>query len=167
MAVIIKYFIFNLFFFNSFVSSVMLLRFPDTPCFSYSPWWRHQMETFLRYWPFVRGSPPKGQWRGALMFSLIFAWINGSVNKREAGDWRRHRAHYDLNVMSIVFSPLNHINGRTPLVQLKPYICEILYLNFFYAGDVFWNCLLRIGLEQMWCNWLFNVLYWNLYILWK
>ena len=40
-----------------------------------------------RYWPFVRGmhrspvkSPHKGQWRGALMFSLICAWINGSVN---------------------------------------------------------------------------------------
>ena len=32
-------------------------------------WWRHQMETFLRYWPFVRrihrwpvNSPHKGQW---------------------------------------------------------------------------------------------------------
>ena len=40
--------------------------------------WNH----FPRYWPFVRGihrspvnSPHKGQWRGALMFSLIYAWI--------------------------------------------------------------------------------------------
>ena len=35
---------------------------------------------FPIYWPFVRGihrSPHKGQWRGALMFSLICAWING------------------------------------------------------------------------------------------
>ena len=45
---------------------------------------------FLRYWPFVRGiyrwpvnSSHKGQWRGA----LICAWINGSVNNREAGIW--------------------------------------------------------------------------------
>ena len=37
-----------------------------------------------RYWPFVRGihwslvnSPHKGKWRGALMISLICAWING------------------------------------------------------------------------------------------
>ena len=44
-------------------------------------WWRHQMETFSRYWPFVPGihrSPVnpthKGQWCGALMFSLIWAW---------------------------------------------------------------------------------------------
>ena len=41
--------------------------------------WKH----FLRYWPFVWGihrspvnSPHKGQWRGALMFSLICAWLN-------------------------------------------------------------------------------------------
>ena len=54
-------------------------------------WWRHQMETFSRYWPFVRGihrwpvnSPHKGQWRWALMFSLICAWINGWLINREA-----------------------------------------------------------------------------------
>ena len=69
-------------------------------------WWRHQMKTFLRYWPFVRGihrspvnSPHKGQWRGALMFSLICAWMNGWINNREAGDLRRHRVHHDVTVM--------------------------------------------------------------------
>ena len=41
----------------------------------------------------------KGQWRGALMFSLICVWINGWVNNREAGDLRRHRGHYDVIVM--------------------------------------------------------------------
>ena len=40
--------------------------------------------------------PAKGQWRRALIFSLICAWINGWVNNGEAGDLRRHRAHYDL-----------------------------------------------------------------------
>ena len=61
---------------------------------------------FQRHWPFVRGlhrSPVnflhKGQWRGALMFSLICVWINDWVNNREAGDLRRHRAHYDVIVM--------------------------------------------------------------------
>ena len=59
-----------------------------------------------RYWHFVWGihrspvnSPHKGQWRGALMFSLICAWINSWVNNREAGDLRRHRSHYDVIVM--------------------------------------------------------------------
>ena len=37
-----------------------------------------------------------------LMFSLIYAWINGWVNNREAGDLRRHRAHYDVTVMMTV-----------------------------------------------------------------
>ena len=37
-----------------------------------------------------------------LMFSLICAWINGWVNNREAGDLRRHRAHYDITVMYFV-----------------------------------------------------------------
>ena len=64
--------------------------------------WKH----FPRYWPFVWGihrspvnSPYKGQWRGALMFSLICVWINGWVNNREAGDLRRYRAHYGVIVM--------------------------------------------------------------------
>ena len=61
---------------------------------------------FPRYWPFVQGihrslvnSPHRGQWRGALMFSLICAWIKGWVNHREAGDLIHHRVHYDVIVM--------------------------------------------------------------------
>ena len=64
--------------------------------------WKH----FQRYWPFVRGihrspvnSPHKGQWRRALMLSLICARINGWVNNGETGDLRRHRAHHDAIVM--------------------------------------------------------------------
>ena len=61
-----------------------------------------------RNWPFVRGihrspvnSPHKGQWRGALMFSLICVWINGWVNNGEAGDLRRYCAHCDVTVMTL------------------------------------------------------------------
>ena len=64
--------------------------------------WKH----FPRYWPVVReiyrspvNSPRKGQWRGALMLSLICAWINGWVKNHEAGDLRCHLAHYDVIVM--------------------------------------------------------------------
>ena len=66
------------------------------------------METFPRNWPFVRGirrspvnSPHKGQWREALMFSFISAWINDWVNNRVAGDLRRYRTHYDVIIMYI------------------------------------------------------------------
>ena len=68
--------------------------------------WEH----FPRYWPFVQGihrspvnSRHKGQWPGALMFSLIYVWINGWVNNHKAGDLRRHCADYDVNVMILVF----------------------------------------------------------------
>ena len=45
-------------------------------------WWRNQI-----------------QWLRALMFSLICTWTNGWVNNRDAGDLRRHCAHYDDIVM--------------------------------------------------------------------
>ena len=45
--------------------------------------------------------PHKGQWRGALMFSLICACMDGWVNNREVGDLRRHRDYYDVTVMLI------------------------------------------------------------------
>ena len=50
--------------------------------------------------PVPVNSPHKGQWRGALMFPLIYAWINDWVNNREAGDLRRQRGHYDVIVMT-------------------------------------------------------------------
>ena len=63
-------------------------------------WWRHQMETFSALLAICAGnSPHKGQWSGALMFSLICVRINDWVNNGEAGDLIRHRAHYDVIVM--------------------------------------------------------------------
>ena len=76
------------------------------PLMSNESWWRHQMKTFSALLAFVWGihrspvnSPHKDQWRGALMFSLICAWINGWVNNRETGELICHRAHYDVTVM--------------------------------------------------------------------
>ena len=34
-----------------------------------------------------------------LMFPLVCAWINASVNNREADDLRRNGTHYDVNIM--------------------------------------------------------------------
>ena len=65
-------------------------------CGTVFPWWRHQMEPFSALLALCAGnspvpvnSPYKGQWCGALMFSLICAWINDWVNNREAGDLRQ------------------------------------------------------------------------------
>ena len=63
--------------------------------------WKH----FPHYWAFVRWihwSPVNSSrhWRGVL-FSFKCAWINGCETNRKAGDLRRHRADYDVTVMSL------------------------------------------------------------------
>ena len=90
----IKMFWYNVLQFN-YSTSVFMLHDDDIK-------WKH----FPHYWPFVHGihwspinSPHKGEWREALMFSLICAWTNGWVNKRDASQLRCHHAHYDITVM--------------------------------------------------------------------
>ena len=61
-------------------------------------WWRHQMEIFSALLA-ICPRWHKGQWRRALMFSLIGNRINSWVNNDEAGDLGRNRAHYDVTVM--------------------------------------------------------------------
>ena len=75
-------------------------------------WTCHQMEAFSALLAICEGkspvpvnSPHKGQWRGALMFSLIYAGINGWVNTGEVGDLIRHHTHYDVIVMIVVSTP--------------------------------------------------------------
>ena len=63
--------------------------------------------SIFRVTPFVRGSHRwpvnshyKGQWREALMSSLVYAWKkNDWLNNRNAHVLRCHRAHYDVTVM--------------------------------------------------------------------
>ena len=93
--------------------------------------WNH----FPRYWPFVRAihrwpvnSPHKGQWRGALMFSLICAWINGWVNNRDAGDLRRYSVHYDVTVMDCE----------------PPGISKGTYIKYVYMCHVVMYCLFGV-----------------------
>ena len=83
-------------------------RHQTTRWYILSSWWRHPMETFSALLALCAGnspvpvnSPHKGQWRVALMFSLICVCINGWVNNLESGDLRRYRGHYDVIVMII------------------------------------------------------------------
>ena len=89
-------------------------------------WWRHEMETCSALLDFVRwihrspataDSTHKGQWRGALKLSLIYAWINGRANNRDAGDLRRHCAHHDVTVMNCTFSDL--WNWRSQIYSMR------------------------------------------------
>ena len=90
--------------------------------------WKH----FPRNWPFVReihrspvNFPHKGQWRGALMFSLIYARINDWVNNREAGDLRRQHGHYDVIVM-LKRLLKNHMSYRGVVMHWRWYDITII-----------------------------------------
>ena len=107
---------------------------------------------FQRYWPFVRGihrspvnSPHKGQWRGALMFSLICAWINAWVNNREAGDLRCYRAHHDVTVMTEVLL-ISQITFEILQIDLKVCIWD--------AWPSYWNTF------SCWCYTDSEIAYW-------
>ena len=64
--------------------------------------WKH----YPRNWPFVRGihrwqvdSSYKGQWRGALMSSVICVLTNVWANNVDAGNMRHYRAQYHVTIM--------------------------------------------------------------------
>ena len=114
---------------------------------------------FPRYWPFVRGihrspvnSLHKGHWRGALMFSMVWARINGWVNDREIGDLRRHYAHYDVTVITVWFIScmwrchIQLIIGyvlRTFHCIGKMFwkICATEYQTYDFSGSVRWHSI--------------------------
>ena len=56
---------------------------------------------FPRDWPFVRGVP-RTKASDAELWHFLWSGpcINGWANNREAGDLRRHRAHYDVIVVN-------------------------------------------------------------------
>ena len=92
-------------------------------------------------------SPHKGQWRGALVFFFISAWIKGwvnNLNNREAGDLRRH---YDIIVMN---SDKSDVNIWVILVvNIFSLLCVYVSLQWRHnERDCVWNhrrlnCLLN------------------------
>ena len=97
-------------------------------------------------------SPHKGQWRGALMFSLICALTNGWVNNRDAGDLRRRRAHYDVTVMVIKsihvdftksFAATTSENEDSSYELKSVYAwCATIFLKSKYWSDSLFECLM-------------------------
>ena len=121
-------------------------------CIRTRTWWRHQMGTFSA----SLNSPHKGQWRGALRFSLICAWINGWVNNRETGDLRRHRAHNDVIVMNcyditvckhwhqynktiFVTHNSNNYNSTTITRILERYVSSPLAIKYCIKRNYHWR----------------------------
>ena len=86
--------------------------------------WKHFPRNWLFVWGIPVNSPHKGQWRGALVFSLICVWINDWVNTRAARDLRRYRVHYDVTVINMAADNL-------PMVRDRPQAA--LILTYLYA----------------------------------
>ena len=110
--------------------------------------WKH----FPRHWPFVRGihrsavNPPhKGQWRGALMFSLMRAWTDGWANHRDAGDLRHHRAHYAVTLMLRLWRTENVVLASTP------------YVGAGKCTNSSWLSAVFHVYVKLWFTWLSNV----------
>ena len=86
---------------------------------------------FPRYWLFVLGihrspvnSSHKGQWRGALMFSLICAWINCWVNN-----------HTIWDAIALIWRYCNGISSRArqSLKERYSFVSKycILFIKFY------------------------------------
>ena len=113
--------------------------------------WKH----CLCYWPFVRGihrspvnSPHKGQWHGALIFSLICAWTNGWVNNRDAGDF--------WDVIALFMTSLQWcIEKHTRVLQYTHSItfCERSW--YFFAHCRWFVSIWRVELHIM-LQWMYN-----------
>ena len=106
--------------------------------------WNH----FSRYWPFVRGihrspvnSPHKGQWRRALMFSLICA-LNKRMGKQSWGWWFetpsrslwRHGNVLRCNLsMSITWKDVRDI-GTLPCEDIDK---SSILKKYTHGGDIY------------------------------
>ena len=90
--------------YKSTVSVYIFLRALQRYVYYLLPWWRHQMEHVSAKLALCEGNSPvnyphKVLWLGALRFSLTCVWTNSWVNNLDAGDLRRHCAHYNVTVI--------------------------------------------------------------------
>ena len=86
-----------------------------------APWWRHQI-------PLTKGET----WSFDVFFDLRLN--NGWVNNGEAGDLRRHSAHYDVTVMATAIL-WNAARGIFP----RQSVCHYSYNK--WNGDIIGNDL--------------------------
>ena len=115
--------------------------------------WKH----FPRYWPFVRGihrssvnSPHKGQWPGALMFSLICA-LNKRLSKQWWDRWFETPScplwrHCYVNLAPLVHILRDILHVESVYISIHIVLCQWYWEDFPYLvvllHSVYSNCLL-------------------------
>ena len=112
-------------------------------------WWRHQMETFSASLAICAGnSPVHGEFPhtkasdAELLCFRWSAWINGWANNREAGDLRRHCAHYVVTVMNNYWSTSWKIHYQGWVTKLNSLV--LWFFHFFPE------------LSKHWLHWLYS-----------
>ena len=88
-------------------------------------WWRNQMESFSALLALCEGNSPitgefPSQWTVTLSFDVFFDLCldNGWANNRDTGDFRRHRPHYVVIVMTMLSALLVLCVGNLVVVSL-------------------------------------------------
>ena len=121
---------------------------------------------FARYRPFVPGirpplnSPHKGQWRGALLFSLICTWTNSWVNNREAGVLRRHRGHWYYVIVMFFQAMVSCLTTPSPYLLQCCHLKDIqkqhraLYMTMFPLSLMNWiETILSLRCQSLFRTW--------------
>ena len=115
---------------------------------NWSSWWRHQMETFSALLAICAGNLPvnslhKGQWRGALIFSLISARIN-VITSSGSYDHNNHLLWWLTFSLAQTQSPTQNLCHRLIIIH------EMCVLHLYRATsnmDANRKFLIRFGLS--------------------
>ena len=96
-------------------------------------------------------SPHEGQWSGALIFSLISAWINGWVNNHEAGELPKPKIYFPWltqhdNIPNTHVSAYCRQSLRSTLIYIS---METVRLCIQTAINIEWKCLGTPDCENM------------------
>ena len=98
--------------------------------------WKH----FPRYWPFVWGihqspvnSPPKDQWRGALMFSFFDLGLNKHLSKQWWGWWFETPSHSLWRHCNVEAGLPECSRGQSPCIHTSVWEADALHLTTILA----------------------------------
>ena len=108
--------------------------------------------------------PHKGQWGWALVFSLITAWTNSWVNNQNAGDLRRHHAHYDATVIYLKHSSGSQSADTVPLISMSICRSQLYFksivrehcgygVNFDVSTKVPWQSCCHLSVINYFSTW--------------